>query len=203
MGSFSRPLGKPKNETQQSLLIGVCSALAFASLPVAHETLCWSEAEETQASSPVHQSPTIMRPKALQSDFLLFDPCPVLRGGGGAADELAFALPALSGVSSATAAASPLKMCAKDRSTEAGGCQDLQEELDRAIKEERYQDAARIRHAIKAQGGLPSGSARAEPIDNESGNARDASDVRERLRQREIGRLRDVDPGGDNMATPW
>lgn len=155
--------------------------------------------ENFQANS-LQQSPTIMQPKALQSDFLPFDPCPVLRGGGSAADELAFALPPLRAVPSTSIAASPLKMCANERSPEAGGRQDLQVELDRAIKEERYQDAASIRDAIKAQGDPPRGSVQAEPIGKDR---RDASDVRERLRQREIGRLRDIDPGGDNMATPW
>jgi hypothetical protein len=83
-----------------------------------------------------------------------------------------------------------LYMCARDNQEAAG---DLKEQLERAIKEERYEDASKIRDAIKAKG---SGK-------GPSDGASDASNLRERLRQKEINRLRDIDTGGDNMATPF
>ena len=81
-------------------------------------------------------------------------------------------------------------MCARDNQEAAG---DLKDQLERAINEERYEDASKIRDAIKAKG---SGK-------GPSGATSDASNVRERLRQKEISRLRDIDTGGDNMATPF
>jgi len=83
----------------------------------------------------------------------------------------------------------------------------VEAQLNLAIQEERYEDAAKLRDALRAQGGPTNSSPNAFPngavgrpagVDGES-----ASDVRERLRQREISRLRDIDPGGDNMATPF
>jgi hypothetical protein len=98
-------------------------------------------------------------------------------------------------------------MCAQERDgapTQA----DLDLQLAFAVKEERYQDAARIRDQIKALGGKrtpePAGGGSSRPGPAASGERKESPDeIRERLRQREISRFRDIDTGGDNMATPF
>ena len=88
-------------------------------------------------------------------------------------------------------------MCAPRR--EPVGTSDLKEQLEQAVREERYEDAARLRDLIRAQGvGPPTQTSGSSPPAGES-----TSDIRERLRQREISRLRDIDTDGDNMATPF
>ncbi len=103
-------------------------------------------------------------------------------------------------------------MCVQEH----GGAQgpaDLDLQLAIAIREERYQDAARIRDQIKALGGgrapgpaegSGSGSGSCGPSASSAGARKESPDeIRERLRQREISRFRDIDTGGDNMATPF
>ncbi len=98
-------------------------------------------------------------------------------------------------------------MCAQARDGEPT-LEGLDLQLALAVHEERYQDAARIRDQIKARGGgrahEPAGGV------NEIGHAEPTGarkespgEIRERLRQREISRFRDIDTGGDNMATPF
>ena len=88
-------------------------------------------------------------------------------------------------------------MCAPRR--EPVGTSDLKEQLEQAVREERYEDAARLRDLIRVQGvGPPTQTSGSSPPAGES-----TSDIRERLRQREISRLRDIDTDGDNMATPF
>ena len=96
-------------------------------------------------------------------------------------------------------------MCAQEREG-APTLADLDTQLASAVQEERYQDAARIRDQIKALGG---GGRTPAPAGGGVGPAAPAArketpdEIRERLRQREISRFRDIDTGGDNMATPF
>ena len=138
-----------------------------------------------------------MQPNFLLSDGFMSGHYSALRGGGRKQDDPAFAPLPLRGIALPACHASPIKMCGAGSAPTAGEDKDLQEQLRLAIKEERYEDAARIRDAIRAH---VSAKGATLPRDNRK---EAASDVRERLRQREISRLRDIDPGGDNMATPF
>ncbi len=99
-------------------------------------------------------------------------------------------------------------MCAQERDG-APTPEDLDMQLAFAVQEERYQDAARIRDQIKAQGGVRApepaggGGSSAGPAASAGARKESPDDIRERLRQREISRFRDIDTGGDNMATPF
>jgi hypothetical protein len=94
-------------------------------------------------------------------------------------------------------------MCAQERDG-ASTLADLELQLAYAVKEERYRDAARIRDQIKSLGGVRApAAAGSENADSAGGRKETPDEIRERLRQREISRFRDIDTGGDNMATPF
>ena len=125
--------------------------------------------------------------------------------GGGTGDGMCFATLGLRpahalGIRNAPPAVA--HMCVPGQ--EAGGTLGLQEQLDQAVREERYEDAARLRDLIKTQGG-PHGAAGAAAgqVPPAAAAGESVSDLREKLRQREISRLRDIDTDGDNMATPF
>ena len=87
-------------------------------------------------------------------------------------------------------------MCAQEPNpTDSRASLDLQ--LALAVQEERYKDAAKIRDRIKALGSGP------VPGSANTNRKESPEEIRERLRQREISRFRDIDTGGDNMATPF
>ena len=138
-----------------------------------------------------------MQPKALLHTPQMIALGDNLRGGTNHEGDLAFALgwrPARS---------SRVRMCAQEGTGDAStdpNSDDLAKELEQAIAEERYEDAARLRDLIKPlhpQPVMPTGDA--VPGEASTGTG----ELRHRLRQIEINRLRDIDPGGDNMATPW
>ena len=146
-----------------------------------------------------------MQPRAVLSDYFLSEPPSALRGGGGKDDGIAFihSPPPFRGIAHVATAAGCMNMCAGERALGQGENTNLQEQLRLAIEEERYEDAAKIRDAIKAQPQSSGGGSRGGVDEEVSGGREEASDVRERLRQREISRLRDIDTGGDNMGTPF
>ena len=147
-----------------------------------------------ESSGALLQAPTTMLPRSVLAVGPA-SPSQYLRGGG-ASDVLCFAqglrtLPARHGPTSAA------RMCVPGR--EPVVTSNLKEQLEQAVREERYEDAARLRDLIKAQGvGPPAQTFGSGPPAGER-----KSDIRERLRQREISRLRDIDTDGDNMATPF
>jgi hypothetical protein len=166
--------------------LGGCHALLFTNIV--------PFAVSQESSGALLQTPTTMLPRSVLAVGPA-SPSQYLRGGG-TSDVLCFAqglltLPARNGPTSAA------HMCVPGR--EPAGTSDLKEQLEQAVLEERYKDAARLRDLIKAQGvGPPAQTSGSGPPAGES-----TSDIRERLRQREISRLRDIDTDGDNMATPF
>jgi hypothetical protein len=166
-----------------------------------------------QEGYTIQQVPTIVQPKAIvNSGYVITS---YLRGGTGPHDEMAFALglrPTRSTSHRADGCHARANMCAQDGQAGTGDgvdttCGDLQAKLDLAIAEERYEDAAMLRDMIKGKRGSRTGPGpreqSSENVDEGNIDGESASALRERLRQREISRLRDIDPGSDNMGTPW
>ena len=161
-----------------------------------------------QASSPVLQAPTTMQPRAVLAFGPASSPSQHLRGGGSGSG-VAFVPVWTAGCDCESH--SRAKMCANptDGSQQPMhmDASDLKAQMEAAIRDERYEDAAKIRDMIKVQGGSQGGSQGGTPEGTPEGMSaarqESASEMRERLRQREISRFRDIDTGGDNMGTPF